>query len=247
VVFEGVHLDDAEHVALSRVLGECEMHPIEEIRSQETPELIVLRAEGVGTDHPGSNDVVGSIPWHSDLTYTATPPRAAVLRALVVPPTGGETAFVNTATVFRELPAPLKAASTGRYVRHSFEKHAGTQVKDAVDSGAVPFAEVPRFDSVVHPLVTSHPVSGAPVLNISPEFVDGVIGMDKGLGDELLEGLIAFATQERFVYRHEWSEGDVVIWDNSQTIHAALGHQRRYGRLMMRTTVAGRQLAAFAG
>lgn len=247
LVFKEAHLDDAEHLRLSGCLGECELHPIEEIRSSIVPELILLRADGVGSDHPRAGDTVGRIPWHSDLTYTAAPPRAAVLRALVVPPVGGQTAFINTARVFRELPPALRKQTLGRNVRHSFERSASLQIEEAAKAGATSLREMPRFESVVHPLVSSHPISGQPVLTISPEFVDVVVGMPEEDSTELLNELIAFATAERFVYRHEWTEGDVVIWDNAQTIHAALGHERRYSRMMMRTTIGGGPLVPFSG
>lgn len=242
LVVSGLSLTPDQHVALTRVFGDPAIHPIEAIRLTGHPEIIVLAVD-IGGDledgDPRAREVVGHIPWHTDLTYTATPSRGALLYALEVPPEGGETGFIDTAAVCDALPKNLLDRATGRRAIHGVGPIQG-QLKSAVatlDEYSGP--AVPDFPHVVHPLVHRHPHSGRRVLNISPAFMQAIVGMPDDESERLLAELRAFATQDRFAYHHQWQAGDLVIWDNWRTMHTATGHQQRYARRMHRTTLRG--------
>lgn len=227
LVVHGLELTPAEQVELTRLFGEPDIHPIEAIRHPEAPEIIRLLVDATATvrdDDPDADMVIGDITWHSDLTYTAEPSRGALLYAVEVPPVGGETGFIDTARVYAELPDETKARIAGLEVVHSFG--------DVV-------IRTPEFPPVTHPLVHRHPVSGEPVLNVSPMFARSVVGLSEHEGAALLAELTAFATQERFTYFHRWTSGDLLIWDNWRTMHIATGHPKRFRRHMLRTTVRG--------
>jgi taurine dioxygenase len=227
LIARGLTLSPTDHVALTRVFGEPELHPIEELRLPGVPELIEFETDLTGTldtDDPSADDVVGAIEWHSDLSYTSMPSRGALLYAVDVPDRGGDTGFVDTARVYAALPAGLRRRIAGLEVVHQFSRAMSR-------SSFLP--------AVTHPLVHRHPLTGQPVLNVSPMFTRSIVGLSAEAGRALLDELIAFATQERFAYLHRWTKGDLVVWDNWKTMHTATGHPKRFRRRVLRSTIRG--------
>lgn len=232
----GLDLSPDGHVALTRIFGEPDIHPIESIRLPGHPEIIALAVDLSGSFAPGdpaAEEVVGRIPWHSDLTYRPLPSRGALLYARTVPPEGGETGYVDTAAVYDGLPEELKRRIAGLRAVHSLGP-LQQQVRQAYPGDASP-----AFAPASHPLVHRHPESGRHVLNISPAFVRSIEGLGEEEGAALLDELRRFATQDRFVYLHRWRVGDLVVWDNWRTMHLAAGHKKKHARLMHRTTLRG--------
>jgi taurine dioxygenase len=229
-----------QHIELSRVFGECAIHPIPTIRMKGHPEIIVLAAEigdTLAEDDPTREDIVGHIPWHSDLTYTASPCRGSILVARVVPPELGMTGYIDTAAVYDALPDDLRERIEGRNAIHSLGP-----IQEALKSAAradyeMEGGEAPAFEQVKHPLVHVHPESGRKVLNVSPAFIQSIEGLPEEESRALIDELIAFATQDRFVYLHRWEVGDLIVWDNWRTMHLATGHKKKHGRRMHRTTL----------
>ncbi len=230
-----------QQVELSSVFGECAIHPIPTIRLKGHPEIIVLAAdvaEGLAEDDPAREEVVGQIPWHSDLTYTDSPSRGSLLLARVVPPELGMTGFIDTAAVYDALPDDLRARIEGRSAVHSLGPiqealKSAARADDEMEGG-----DAPTFEQVVHPLVHVHPESGRKVLNVSPAFLQSIEGLAEAESRALIDELVAFATDDRFVYLHQWDEGDLIVWDNWRTMHLATGHKRKHARRMHRTTLA---------
>lgn len=227
LIARGLSLTPEDHVELTRVFGEPDIHPIESIRLPGTPQIIRLLADlgdRLAPGDPSGDDVVGGVTWHSDLTYVAEPSRGALLYAVEVPVQGGDTGFVDTARVYAAMPGELRERIAGLEVLHSFGNT---------------LAEAPEFQPVVHPIVHRHPTSGHPVLNVSPMFAHSIVGWAEEDSRVLLDELASFATQDRFTYFHRWTPGDLVIWDNWRTMHIATGHPKRYRRHMLRTTIRG--------
>ena len=232
-------LTPARQLQLSNVFGKADIHPIEALRHPECPELIVLTAndgEQLSESDPRGDEVVGSIPWHTDLTYTPKPPRGAVLYAVTVPEKGGLTGWIDTAHVYDQLPDDMKTRIEGLEIVHSFL--ANQAPPSPGDSNKARGILDMDFPDVIQPLVHRHPANGRNVLNISPLFSKYILGLEENEGKALLDELKAFATQDRFAYVHHWREGDVMIWDNWRTMHRAFGYPRRYLRVMHRTTIA---------
>lgn len=244
LVLPGLAPDPAAHVKLTRVFGDPDIHPIESIRLEGVPEIIDLQVrvpEDLSAED--ADVVVGRLAWHSDLTYTAEPSRGALLCAAEVPPEGGETGFIDTVTVYEALPQAMKDRIRGLEVVHAFTELPSSARKAVADDGA---GSVPEFDAVVHPIAHRHPETGRIALNVSPLFAQAIVGMAEDEGQELLAELQDFATADRFTYFHRWQVGDLVVWDNWRTMHAATGHKRRHGRRMLRTTIRGGALTAAA-
>lgn len=230
-----------QHIELSRILGELAIHPIPTIRLKGHPEIIVLAADladSLDEDDPAREEVVGQIPWHSDLTYTDSPSRGALLLARTVPPELGHTGYIDTAAVYDALPDSLRLRIEGRRAIHCLGPIQEELKKVARATSETEGGDAPVFEQVTHPLVHVHPESGRKVLNVSPAFLQGVEGLPENESQKLIEELKAFATQDRFVYMHHWEVGDLVIWDNWRTMHTATGHKKKHARRMHRTTIA---------
>jgi alpha-ketoglutarate-dependent taurine dioxygenase len=99
-----------------------------------------------------------------------------------------------------------------------------------------------RHPDKVHPLVWTHR-SGRRSLLLGSS-TSHVVGMDEERGRALLEELLTWATQPRFVYRHEWAVGDMVIWDNTGVMHRVEPYRADSGRMMHRTTLVGEEAVA---
>tara|TARA_R110002049_G_scaffold308150_1_gene511122 strand:+ start:23936 stop:24835 length:900 start_codon:yes stop_codon:yes gene_type:complete len=240
LVLRGLDIDQPTHIELTRALGETELHPVEKLRMEEYPEIILLSSGGDDdqTIGSGTDDIVGKIPWHSDLSYTTTLSRGAVLLGRQIPPEGGETGWMDTVAVYNDLPTELQQEIDDLEVIHQFDFAEDVQrarIREAKDPSLSKF---PRFPDIAHPLVITHPENGYKALNISPMFTCDIVGYEKEQAQALLKKLKDFATRTSYTYIHHWREGDIVIWDNWRTCHTALGHPRKYLRNMHRTTLA---------
>ena len=236
LVFRDARLTPESHVALTRVLGEPEIHPMVVARQADHPEIIEPRPYGAeDTEDPEA--IVGHITWHADQTYTQRPCRGALLRAIEIPPEGGETGFVDTAAVYETLSDGVKAEIEGLEIVHRLSRGRRLLGLAGDDEQAREMAT--RFPDVVHPLVRVDPESGTRSLDVSPMFADEVLAWPSEKSEELLEMLLEFATQERFVYWHHWKPEDLVVWNNYRTLHCAAGHKKKYTRTMNRTTLLG--------
>lgn len=241
-------LDPAAHIELTRALGEPDIHPIPTGRLEGYPEILVPKPYGLQhSDNP--DEIIGRIPWHADVTFTATPPRAALLRAIEIPQQGGQTGFIDSAAVYAALDEATKQRIHGVEIIHRMVHGQRMLGFDVDDEKAAEVSS--KFPDVAQPLVLRDLATGTESLNISPLFADEVIGMDRAAGDALIRELTDFATQDRFIYWHDWQPDDLIIWNNYRTLHSAAGHPQRYSRTMHRTTVkatepVGRPLAQVA-
>ncbi len=235
LLLRDAQLTPESHLALTRILGEPEIHPMAPTRPGQPPEIIEPSYSAGNADDP--DEIVGHIPWHSDQTYMQRPSRGALLRAIEIPPEGGQTGFVDTASVYEALSDDLKEKIEGLEIVHRLARAhrlLGLQ-HDAEKTHGL----ADRFPDMAHPLVRVDPKSGVRSLDISPMFADAVAGWPAGESEALLTRLREFATQSRFVYWHEWKPDDLIIWNNYRALHSAAGHKNRYVRTMNRTTLTG--------
>ena len=167
------------------------------------------------------NSPAANYHWHTDKPYHAAPPMLTTLYAVEVPPAGGDTEFANTALAYEALPEAMKYRIAGLRVvfRPAFD---------------------PDLPAVDHPLVRTHPETGREALYLGNHSTQ-LLGMPEPEGQALLRELVEHATQPRFVYRHRWRVGDLVMWDNRCLLHrAVLDHRSgRYRRVMHRSLVKG--------
>ncbi len=237
LLVRGETFDDASLLSLTRVLGEPDIHPVESIRLPDRPEIIEIvhtpqtrPAEG---PPGGPHEIVGELGWHADLMYTPCPSLGALLWALEVPERGGETAFIDTARAYEALDDSIKRELVDRNAVYRFEGNLFRARSRDVDDE--------QFSEVHHPLVLDLP--GAHALNVSPAAIR-IEGLEAAESEQLLGLLNRHLIQDRFMYVHRWQPGDLVLFNNMRTLHRALGHERRFRRILHRTTLKGQTAAA---
>ena len=176
----------------------------------------------------------GNYFWHTDKSYHAVPSLLTMLHARQVPPSGGDTMFANMVLAYEALSDDEKEALDGLRCIHSWEASRR-------NTGNKPATEEQKRERppVSHPLVRTHP-SGRKSLYLGMH-IDCIEGMDYEEGRALLKDLEARATAGRFVYRHQWRQGDLTLWDNRVLLHRA---DRNYDmaahpRVLHRTVVVG--------
>ena len=234
LLIRGQTLDSSALLALTNILGETEIHPIESIRLPGQPEIIEIAhtPETLPVDgRPGGPDeIVGALSWHADLMYTPVPSRGALLVAREIPEEGGETAFVDTGLAYDALDEPTKRELVGRSAVYRFEGKLFRARSRDVDED--------QFAEVHHPLVRRVPGTEQVALCVSPAAIR-VDGLGDAEGESLLARLNAHTIQDRFQYIHRWQVDDLIIFNNTRSLHTAFGHKRRYRRLLHRTTLKG--------
>jgi len=239
IFLPGQHLDDDDQMALGARLGPLRGFAFASVLSGDgeptEPELTVIRDD---TDSPPATD-----NWHTDVTWTAEPPDYAVLRAVTVPESGGDTMWASLTAAYQALSEPMRRFVDGLRVVHdntSFiesvaEKMPSDQY-EALDVGARLRA---AFPPVSHPLVRTHPDTGAKALFLAGGFMRFVEGLTSAESDSLLAFLADHLDQHRFHVRWRWSAGDVVIWDERSTNHRGVSDHYPQRREVRRIEVGG--------
>ena len=186
---------------------------------------------GLPTETPSTH---GNYFWHTDKSYHAVPSLLTMLHAIQTPPEGGDTLFANMLMAYEALPAAEKQALESLRAVHSWEASRR-------NTGNRPATEEQKRERppVSHPLVRTHP-DGRKSLYLGMH-VSHIEGMDYEEGRALLADLLARATADRFVYRHQWRKGDLTLWDNRVLLHRADRNydMGRHPRVLHRTVVKG--------
>ena len=187
-------------------------------------------------DNPTSESLKGAARWHTDLTWSKLPSKAAVLHAQNLPSDGAGTKWCALYPAFEALPAERQAELEKMRAVHSVE---AAQLRDHPDASEEDLANWRRVPPVEHPLVWTHADGRkSPVLGPT---MDHIIGLSKEDSEALREELEAWCIQPQFVYKHEWSVGDLLIWFNSATMHHAVEYTGPELRLLHRITITGEE------
>jgi len=233
--FRGQRLSDPQLIAFSKLFGELDLpgpNPYGKSFLAEFPEVNVISNIKVdGAPMGGLGD--GEAIWHADMTYIDTPPMAAILHALELPPSGGDTYWANMYLAYEVLPADLKQRIKGRKAIHDASYNSAGQMrkgyKEVMDARQAPGAH--------HRLVRMHPETDRPCLFLGRRRNSYILGVSLDESEALLDELWAHATQPQFTFRQEWREGDVLLWDNRCTLHRRDSFDPSARRLMHRTQI----------
>lgn len=200
-VLPGQDVDDAEFVAFLKRFGHLTFSK-GETPVAGFPDLNLI--SNVGRSTPPRS------VFHVDTSYVRRPPAYTALRAVHIPAQGGETLFTNQYRAFETLPAEVRARLEGRTIRHVVTGIDPSNLGDGDERSAE------------HPVFRRHPISGRITLYLStPERCVAVSGMDEAESKDMIEFLYLHSTAEDNTYRHAWSAGDVVMWDNRCVLHRA--------------------------
>jgi alpha-ketoglutarate-dependent taurine dioxygenase len=237
-LLDGVHADELRELLVRRGVIAIRGIEFDDDQLRTLTATIGQVRQGALHENKGMLEVVhipGSYFWHVDGTYTEMPPFATLLAARVVAPEGGETEFANTYAAFEDLPVEEQEYLSTLEVVHTMK---------AAHNYAVPEPSLEHFQSWqghrgVRPLVWRHK-SGRRSLVIGAT-ASHIVGMHFVDSYELLQRLLAHTTQDKYVYRHRWDVGDIVIWDNTGTMHRVRPFDLSSGRRMHRFAVEGNE------
>ena len=235
LVFRRQKLTPEQQIAFSRLFGELEVSPRTQFALPDHPEILVLSNIIIDGKPIGNADAGRT--WHTDMSYTKTPPRGSLLYAREIPIENGralgDTVFASAAAAYDTLSPVMKKKLTGLRAIHraGAKKYApGSKLADAVKD----------MPDVEHPVIRTHPATGRKAIYVREGECIGICGMPEEESLPLIKELGELVTRPEFCYRHNWRIGDLLIWDNSMTQHLAISdYQLPLRRLMHRVTVNG--------
>ncbi len=232
--FRDQDLSMDELVAFSKSWGPLTEHTMPgQLRDGIVDVNIASNAAPDGTPS-GKHPDLTAMRWHTDRSWRVDPALATILYGVEVPSVGGDTLFANCAMAYDGLPDELKRRVDGMFAIHSVEYSRKTG-----DGPAATEYELRNHPPTPHPLARIHPVTGRRALYCGCHAWK-IEGLAEEEGRRLLDQLLAFATQEAYVYRHKWRRHDLLMWDNRCTLHAATPYDTHSElRTMHRTVVAG--------
>ncbi len=224
------HLDDAGQEAVARLLGDPIAHPTVPVRTG-TDYILELDS----ASHGGRAN-----SWHTDITFIDAYPKASILRAVVIPPAGGDTVWANTAAAYESLPADLRNLADRLWALHTNDYDYAAYHQDASEGALRRHKEV--FASQVyeteHPVVQVLPETGERTLLLG-HFVKKILGVSAADSARLFSIFQDYITRLENTVRWRWEVGDVVIWDNRATQHYAINDYGNQHRVVRRVTVKG--------
>lgn len=249
IVFEGMEPSEEMQIALSGVFGPSQDYAIKNfsIENKRHKGLISLGTERPNIVEIDGRQIAGYIGWHFDACYVPKLNRAGLLRMEVNAPQDGMTGFADGVQMYRALPPEWQAradAISVIYYQFNMFHHQRFGLPESwkliqleeTSTGLLEASKpIPRS---VHPAVWTR-ANGDKVLHVSPWQADGIAGMDPAEGDALLAELIDRMYGVIQPYWHDWKNTDMVVWDNWRFLHAAGGHDPRYRRNPLRTTIQG--------
>ena len=227
--FRDQTLDDDSQEAFAQRLGQPIAHPTVPVQDGTR---YLLELDGAQGRRANS--------WHTDVTFVEAYPKASILRAVVVPESGGDTLWANTASAYDDLPPALKALADTLWTVHSNDYDYASVRPEAKPEQLENYRKV--FTSTLyqtaHPLVRVHPVSGERSLLLG-HFFKRFQGLNRDDSQRLFETFQRYITRPENTVRWRWKAGDVAIWDNRATQHYAADDYGQQPRIVRRVTLAG--------
>jgi len=228
--FRDQSIDDEHQIALARVWGEPEVHPIREAMGNDEVLSDI-------TDAP--EDMPNRAGWHTDVTYMKRPPRAAVLRGVEIPPTGGDTVFANMIWAFDRLSPRMQTYLDGLTVEYraevGFEEWVRTNLGDEIAEKAIAVVG----DGSVHPIVRTHQRTGQKILFFDKAYGHGIPDVTDDESEMLMAWLTTRAEDPSIQCRWSWQTGDVLVWDETATQHFGANDHAGHSRTIRRLTIEG--------
>ena len=208
------NLDPQQMLDAVHLFGEVFTQHNKRFSLTNCPQIHYLSNEDHYSD---GNRYIPGAGYHTDHSNAPEPPKATVLFARSLPETGGDTQFVNMYSAHADLPDEIKLKIADLKAVHVYQSRHSVRklmVLTEGDNKNVP-------NSVVHPLVRTHPETNRKALYINPIRIEVIEGLSEPEALTLLSELLAHATQEKYQYRHKWRLGDLVMWDNRCLLHKA--------------------------
>ncbi|HZN15910.1 MAG TPA: TauD/TfdA family dioxygenase [Acidimicrobiales bacterium] len=224
IFFRDQKLDRDSHIAFGRRFGDLEVHPLTP-KGQEHPEVFVI---------PAGGEFRAPDTWHSDVTWRPEPSMGSILRAVELPPLGGDTLWADMGAAYDLLDDATKEQVDGMVALHDYTRAFGIgrppEVQEKMRA---------KHPTVEHPVVRTHPETGRKTIYVNGSFTCGIKGMDDAEARLLLFKLQRQATIPDVQCRFRWRPGSVAFWDNRATQHCVSNDFLPNKRVMERVTVIG--------
>lgn len=217
-------LTPEQHLVLAQYFGQPEVHTFYPNLGQGFEEITIIDSKlGDRADM-----------WHHDETFLPSPPIVTMTQAKILPPCGGDTCWISMTTAYDALSTHMKQYLEGLSAWHDMNCPMTAALRDGAVTHERYLQVVNMAKRHLHPIVKTHPVSGRKALYVSPTYTTHIEGVDPAESDAILAYLHAHCQHVKFVHRHRWQVGDMMIWDNRSVIHHAIldyqPHQRRMHR-----------------
>lgn len=240
LLVRGQHLNEPLLLAFARRFGELDPpgpNPYGRTLLPEYPELNVISNVKDAAGQPIGNLGYGEAVWHADMTYIDTPPMGAILYGVEVPADQGDTYFANMIAAYEGLSDDLKRRLEGKRAIHdAAHNSAGMLRKDYEE-----IDDVTATPGAQHPLVRTDPATGRKALFLGRRPHAYILGMAVQESEALLDALWEHAGNRRFVWRHRWRPGDVLMWQNLWVLHRRDAFDAATRRILLRAQIKGAQ------
>ena len=237
LLFRGQSLTDDDLIAFSKRFGALDWAPVQETGRRFVeghPEIYVVSnvlENGVPIGSLGA----GEATWHTDMSYLPDPPKASMLYALEIPPSGGDTYFTSMYRAYESLPSELKQRIEGLRVKHDGTYNSGGYVRQGITATDNPMTSPGAW----HPLVCTHPETKRRLLYLGRRRNAYIDTLSLSDSETLLDQIWAHATRDEFTWGNTWRVGDLVLWDNRCTMHRRDPFDASSRRVMHRTQIKG--------
>jgi len=229
VFFRDQDITTEQHLAFARAFGPLEVHPFAP-HKPGYPEVLAITHD---RENPGRENA-----WHSDVTWRLEPSLGSVLRAVDVPPVGGDTLFADMYAAYEGLADDIKAKIDGRTAIHDFEVfRVRLRRKGASEEEIADFDR--KYPPAEHPVVRTHPETGRKGIYVNVAFTKYIVGMEREKSDALLTHLYAQARVPEYQCRFRWRQNSIAFWDNRACQHYAVSDYWPAVRRMERVTIIG--------
>ncbi|MEO8812125.1 MAG: TauD/TfdA family dioxygenase [Caulobacteraceae bacterium] len=227
--FHDQALTTDQHLTFASQFGALEVHPFAP-HKPGYPQVLAITHDRESRGRENT--------WHSDVTWREAPSLGSILRAVEIPPVGGDTLFADMYAAFETLPEAVKAQIDGALAVHDFA-HFRTGMRKAGKSEAEIAAFNAKYPAVEHPVVRTHPETGRKALYVNAAFTQHIVGMERSESDALLARLYAQAAVPEHQCRFRWEANSIAFWDNRSSQHYAVSDYWPAVRRMERVTIIG--------
>ena len=232
VFFRGQQLSPARQHAFMANFGEVRLPPPEQSFIPKHPDAPTVMVQ----EYDQYSRIGADVDWHSDNSFREIPQKCSILYALDVPPTGGDTCWINMYAAYEALSEPVRKMCDELTAVHDLVATMGPGVRETAGIKAfMSFAE--RTPPVEHPVVRVNPDTGRRCLYVNPLMTARIKDVSVIESRQILDLLIEHVTQEEFMVRFRWEKGSAAFWDNRSSIHRGINDFYPQHRLMHRVAI----------
>ena len=233
-------LDDEQLQAFSQRFGPLEEAPFgrmpeaekAKIKNRFVTTLSNIKVDGKPIGGLGNDEAT----WHSDMTYSETPPPASLLLGIEIPDQGGDTHFADQRAALAALPAVLRQRIESLSVKHNAAHTSVGKLRPGFEA----FDDPRDAPGAIHPMIKTHNETGKPALYLGRREWAYIPGMTVTESDDLLDALWAYVAIKENTWTQHWQPFDLIIWDNRCVMHRRDGFDQNSRRYMRRCQVLPR-------